>query len=45
MPQPQRLSPPSAVFAWLTIFRPEIFGCAPAQSGTVSMWVMNIRRG
>ena len=44
-PQPVRLSPPSAVFAVLTILRPCRFGLAPAHSGTVSMCVMNNSRG
>jgi len=34
-----------AVFASLTILRPFSLGFAPAQSGTVSMWVMNMIRG
>jgi hypothetical protein len=36
-PQPARLSPPRAVFASLTIFRPASFGFAQAHSGMVSM--------
>ena len=44
-PQPARLSPPSAVFASLTILRRASFGFAPAPGGTVSIWVMNMIRG
>ncbi len=45
MAHPVRLSPPSAVMPSETMRSPSRLGLAPAQSGTVSRWVENSRRG